>query len=460
MPIDPIDRREFFKLSSVAGLGMSLMPAAASPQTPAAPGAPAAPAAPAAAAEAKKPLKPDAVRKTPFPDLPQRFDFDDLQGVMNVLGKNKLWYWQRGGTVSQLRDDLRKRYPPYFATTTSSGTASLHVAVAAAQVPPGTEVITSPITDAGTVIAILYQNAIPVFADVDPLTSNITAESIAAVITDRTRAVIVVHLTGCPAEMGPIVELCKRKNLVLIEDCAQALGATYGGRPVGTLGDFGCYSLNDQKHITCGEGGFVLMNTEERFYLCHNYADKYYDRHRRGVRFEGLGPNYRMSEIDGALGLAQFNYLDSVVSRRRRVGDHLTERITGIPGIVPPGKPVGAEASYFFYMFRIDPAPLRITRDEFITKLGEEGIPALGGYTPWPLYKAPMFAKKSFFPGGIWPAEVVSGRTYDYRSIKLPQAELALSTAITLDIHEGFSIEDIEDCATAIRKVAEANLKS
>lgn len=455
MPTDPIDRREFVKLSSMAGLGMSFMAAPASPQAQGTAPAPAA----AAAEPEKKPLKPDAVRKTPFPDLPQRFDFDDLQGVMSALGKNKLWYWQRGGFVGQLRDHLRKMYAPYWAATTSSGTASLHVAMAAGQIPPGTEVITSPITDAGTIIAILYQNAIPVFADVDPLTSNITADSIDAVITERTRAVIVVHLTGCPAEMGPIVDLCKRRNLVLIEDCAQALGATYGGKQVGTLGDFGCYSLNDQKHITCGEGGYVLTNTEERFYLCHNYADKYYDRHRRGVRLHGLGPNYRMSEIDGALGLAQFNYLDSVVSRRRRLGDHLTERITGIPGIVPPGKPAGAEASYFFYMFRIDPSPMRITRDEFIAKLGEEGIPASGGYTPWPLYKAPMFLNKSFFPGGIWPAEAVSGRTYDYKSIHLPQAELALNTAITLDLHEGFSIEDIEDCATAIRKVAEANIK-
>lgn len=399
------------------------------------------------------------VRTTPFPELPERFGMQEVGNLIAALQSNKLWYWQEDGYVARLVKNLRERYRPYHAATTSSGTASLHVAVAAAQVPAGAEVITTPITDQGTVIAILYQNAIPVFADVDPLTSNITAESIEAVITDRTRAVVVVHLTGCPAEMGPIVELCKKRNLVLIEDCAQALGAKYDGRDVGVLGDFGCYSLNDQKHITSGEGGFVLTDTEERFYLCHNYADKYYDRHKQGVRFHGIGPNYRMNELDGALGLAQFERLDEVVSKRRHVGDHLTERLTGIPGIIPPGRPKGAKASYFFYMFRIDTGALKINREEFIQKLSREGVPSKGGYTPWPLYRSPVFLKKAFFPGGVWPAELAAKRTYDYSKINLPQTELALTSAVSLTLHEGYSIADVDDYAAAIRKVAEENSK-
>ncbi len=399
------------------------------------------------------------IRSTPLPQLPQRFDLDDLRPLAQALESNKLWYWQEGGYVSQLVNRLQEIYSPRLAATTSSGTASLHVAVAAAQVPAGSEVVTSPITDQGTVIAILYQNAIPIFADVDPLTSNITADSIDAVITERTKAVIVVHLTGCPAEIEPIVELCKKRNLVLIEDCAQGLGATYGGRAIGTFGDFGCYSLNDQKHITCGEGGFVLTDTQERFFLCHNYADKYYDRHRRGVRFHGLAPNYRMNELDGALGLAQFGRLKDVVVKRRQLGDYLTERLTGVDGVIPPGRPSRAEASYFFYMFRVDSSALQINRDQFIAALAQEGIPSRGGYTPWPLYRAPVFLTKAFFPGGIWPAELVAGRSYDYSKVCLPNTELALATTISLTLHEGFEIGDVEDYAAAIRKVAHENLR-
>ena len=130
---------------------------------------------------------------------------------------------------------------------TSSGTASIHVAIAASQVRPGSEVITTPITDMGTINAILYQNLIPVFADVDPDSALLTVDTIRAVMTERTRAVVVVHLTGCPVDIGPIAVFCKAHNITLIEDCAQALGATYKGQHVGTFGDFGCYSLNDQK---------------------------------------------------------------------------------------------------------------------------------------------------------------------------------------------------------------------
>lgn len=349
---------------------------------------------------------------------------------------------------------LQQKFGAKFIATTSSGTASIHTAVAAAGIPAGYEVITSPITDAGTVFAILFQNAIPVFADVDPTNSNITASTIEAAITPRTRAVVVVHLTGCPADLDPIVELCKKKGLILIEDCAQALGALYHGKPLGIFGDFGCYSLNDQKHITSGEGGFVITNSEERYYLCHNHADKYYDRYKRGVRLHGMGPNYRMSELDGAMTLAQLPKLDAIVSRRRKLGDYLTTELSKLTGIIAPTKPAGAECSYFYYQFRIDERQLNVSRDQFIKKLEAEGIPAKGGYLPWPLYRAPVFQNKAFFYGGVWPAEAVAGKAYDYAKVSLPSTELALSTTISLTLHEGFSDADISDYIKGIRVAA------
>jgi perosamine synthetase len=270
----------------------------------------------------------------------------------------------------------------------------------------------------------------------------------------RTRAVVVVHLTGCPADIKPIADFCSAHNLILIEDCAQALHAKYQGLHVGTFGTFGCYSLNDQKHITSGEGGFVLTNSEDLFYLCHNYADKFHDRHRRGVLLQALASNYRMSEIDGAMFSAQLPKLDSIVSRRRVLGRSLTAQIRGIPGIIPQKQPPNVEESYFFYLLRIDPQAVRMTRDEFVARLRAEGIPASGAYVPTPLYNAPYFRNKSFFPGGVWPAEVVSGQVYRYDNVKLPGVELAVATGVSLPLNEGYSDADISDYVNAISKVA------
>jgi perosamine synthetase len=398
------------------------------------------------------------IRTTPFPVRPPRFGDEELHAIKTALDKNTVWYWQPNSVVQQSVDAVAKLFGAKYAVATSSGTASIHVAVAASKIRPGMEVITTPITDMGTINAILYQNLIPVFADVDPDSALLTVETIKAAVTERTRGVVVVHLTGCPADILPIAEFCSAHGLTLIEDCAQALGATYRGRHVGTFGDFGCYSLNDQKHITSGEGGFVLTENEDLFYLCHNYADKYHDRHKRGVLLQALAPNYRMSEIDGAMFTVQLPKLEAIISKRRLLGRSLTKQIGQIPGIIPQKQPDQVNESYFFYLFRIDPQQLKMTREAFVTQLRAEGIPASGAYVPVPMYQAPYFRNKSFFPDGVWPAEIVSGRTYDYNKISLPGVELAVATGISLPLHEGFSELDISDYVNAISKVAGTKL--
>ncbi|TIY06315.1 MAG: DegT/DnrJ/EryC1/StrS family aminotransferase, partial [Mesorhizobium sp.] len=260
-------------------------------------------------------------------------------------------------------------------------------------------VITTPITDIGTINAILYQNLIPVFADVDPDTAMPRPEHIEAVLTERTKGVVAVHLAGRPTEIDAIASLCAKKGIVLIEDCAQALGAIYKGKSVGRFGRFGCFSLNDQKHITSGEGGLVLTGSDDDFYLCHNYADKYYDRHGRNVRLHALAPNYRMSELDGAMAAAQLPKLDGIVQKRRGLGDRLNEELANIAGIIPQGKPAEGECSYFFFLLRIDPKIIKCTRDEFLGQLEDEGLTLSRAYVPRPIYRSPYFLNKSFFPG-------------------------------------------------------------
>lgn len=396
------------------------------------------------------------VRTTEFPRRPPRFGQEEIEALTVALAKNELWYWQKESIVASAMIRYAEKFGAHRAVATSSGTASLHVAIAAARMPAGSEVITTPITDIGTINAILYQNLIPVFADVDPDTGVPRPEHITAAITDRTRGVVAVHLTGCPMEIEDIASICSRAGLALIEDCAQALGATYRGKSVGLFGQFGCYSLNDQKHITSGEGGFVLTHTDYDYYLAHNYADKFYDRYGRNVRLQALAPNYRMSELDGAMAVAQLPKLDAIVRKRRALGDRLNGELIKIRGIVPQQKPPGAECSYFFYLFRIDPRIISCSRDEFLRGLAREGIPARGAYVREPIYRSHYFLQKSFFPG-VWPAEIVAGRPYDYNLVSLPGAEEAVATGIILDLHEGFEDSDINDYITAIDLVAKNN---
>jgi dTDP-4-amino-4,6-dideoxygalactose transaminase len=394
------------------------------------------------------------VRTTPFPPRPDRFGQEEITALSDALKRNELWYWHDDSIVEDSAKRAALKFGAPFAVATSSGTASIHVAIAASQIPAGSEVVVTPITDIGTINAILYQNLIPVFADVDPDTACPTLSTIEAACTERTKAVVIVHLTGCPMQADKIAMFCRQKNLILIEDCAQGLGATLNGQAIGTFGNFGCYSLNDQKHITCGEGGFILMGNEEGYYLCHNYADKYYDRHKRGVRLLALAPNYRMSELDGAMFRVQLEKLDPIITKRRKLGDELSRRLSEIDGIIPQVRPSGAEASYFFFLLRIDSLVIKVSRDEFLKRLEQEGIPARGAYVQVPIYRSPYFLSKAFFPGGIWPAELVSGHTYDYAKVNLPGAEKAVETGITLTLHEGFTDADINDYVSAIELVA------
>ena len=161
-----------------------------------------------------------------------------------------------------------------------------------------------------------------------------------------------------------------------------------------------------------------------------------------------------MSEIDGAMFLAQFPKLDSIVSRRRTLGRSLTSQLKEIPGIIAQKQPPEVDESYFFYLFRIDPQKIALTRDSFIAQLRLEGIPASGAYVAMPFYSAPYFKNKSFFPDGVWPAEIVSGRAYDYNAVHLPGVELAVATGVSLPLNEGYSDADISDYVNAISKVA------
>jgi dTDP-4-amino-4,6-dideoxygalactose transaminase len=368
-----------------------------------------------------------------------------------MIEQNSLFYW--GGPQTRLLTErVREVCPAKHVQTCSSGTAAIHIAVAAAGIGPGDEVITSPITDIGTVIGVLYQQAVPVFADLGAGTYNLDVADVQRRITAKTKAIIAVHLTGNPCDLDALKALADRHKLVLIEDCAQAWGARYHGRPIGTVGDFGCFSLQDSKHVTCGDGGVVVSNDERCGPLLQKFGDKGGDRRKWGG-FDAFATNYRMSEPQAAVAAAQLTRLEAIAAKRSRLGNLLTEKIADLPGIVPHQVHAQDRAVYWFYMFRMRPEAFRCSRSEFVKALVAEGAPVSGGYIKVPLYGEPVFQKHAFF-AGRWPVKEMGLTSMDFSKHKCPEAEAILATGMRTPIQEHMTEEYVLEVAAAVRKVA------
>lgn len=385
---------------------------------------------------------------------PPRWGDPEREQLDSMLKQGSLFYWN-GPQTKLLIERFRQFCPLKYVHTCSSGTAALHIAVAAAGIGPGDEVITSPVTDIGTVIGVLYQQAVPVFADLGPCTYNLDVEDVRRKITPKTKAIIAVHLTGNPCDMDALRALADQHKLVLIEDCAQAWGAKSRGRPIGSVGDLACFSLQDSKHITCGDGGVVASNHETFGPLLQPFGDKGAFRgvRREGGGFQRFATNYRMSETQAAVAAAQFTRLEKIAAARARLGNLLSEKIAHIPGIRPHEVHPQDRAVYWFYMFRIRPEAFRINRDDFARALRAEGVPAAAGYIHVPLYTEPVFRNHAFF-AGRWPVREFGLTTMDYSKVKCPEAEAILATGIRVTIHQAMTEEYILDVAKAIEKVA------
>lgn len=382
-----------------------------------------------------------------------RFGEEEVKELVEALNQNTLFY-HFGEKVNQFLSDFNDMYGVKYSVATSSGTAAIHVALGAAGITVGDEVITSPITDQGTVVGILYQNAIPVFADLDPYSFNLDPSSIEKKITPRTKAILVVHLAGNPCDMDAIMEIARKHHLKVIEDCAQSYLTRYKGKLVGTIGDYGCFSTNDFKHISTGDGGMVTINSgkEEDYRFAHAFSDKNYrrfdDKVAREINF--LAPNYRMTELQGAVGIAQLKKLKWICEMRHQYGEMLGEAIGGIKGLHPMAIAEDSWCTYWFYMFRLDETQLSCTNEEFSEALAAEGIPNQAGYIPKVLYEQPMFKNKQAYLNSSFPFNLSSE---DYAQGSCPVAEQILSSAIRLNINEFYEKKDIEEMIAAIAKV-------
>lgn len=388
-------------------------------------------------------------KQTPFA-REQRYGQEELQELKEALEQNTLFYAQ-GKKVKQLEEDYAKMIGARFAVSTSSGTASIHTALMAAGISPEDEVITTPITDMGTLVPILWQGAVPVFADLHPHTYELLPESVEAAITPKTKAVLAVHLWGNACDLNALKQICQRHNLMLIEDCAQAHGCRYDGKPIGTIGQMGCFSLNEFKHISCGDGGLVVTDDEKLATRLRLSTDKCYNRDPNAMMRNPffLAANYRMTELQGAVGIAQTKKLADIVARRNRWAWTLHERLKNVPGIALPQATPGCEPAWWFFMMRVIPEQLGTDADGFAEALRAEGLPVGAHYIGRPVYEYPIFANHSAFDHGTHP---FAKRTY--AKGLCPNAEAILETAVMLSVNEAYTDTDLDETVLAIQKVA------
>jgi dTDP-4-amino-4,6-dideoxygalactose transaminase len=348
---------------------------------------------------------------TRSPESWPRVGEEEIAAVVDALRKSSddsryLSAAGGGGPMEVFERNFAEFMGATMAMTTSGGGPALHIAVMAAGVQAGDEVIVSGYTWGQTVSCILQQNAIPVFADIDERTYNLDAATIESRITDSTRAIVVVHIYGHPADMDSIMAVAARHGLPVIEDCAQAVGAIYHGRRVGTIGHLGCHSIGDGKNMVGGEGG-LLVTDDERLFELANLMGQHPARHGQVVKDENLRKyidsliyTYRIHPLAAVIANVQLRYLDQWNAERRRNADYLSRGLAEIPGIEPPYVAPGCEHVYHIYSPTFVASEVEgISRPRWVEAVAAEGVPISTGYVKVPVYLRPRHQEHAYFYG-------------------------------------------------------------
>ncbi|HDR7687653.1 TPA: UDP-4-amino-4,6-dideoxy-N-acetyl-beta-L-altrosamine transaminase [Bacillus toyonensis] len=379
------------------------------------------------------------VRETYLPYGQQQIDEYDIQAVVDVLKGDFL---TTGPMVQQFEEAIAKYVGAKYAVSFSNGTAALHAACYAADITEGDEVITTPMTFVASANCILYQGGQPVFADIDNETYNISPKSIEEMITNKTKAIIPVHFTGQPVELEAIQKIAKENNLIIIEDAAHALGATYKNKKIGSIGDMTMFSFHPVKHITTGEGGVITTNNP-LFYeklvqfrthgiernphkLLENHGPWYYE-------MQFLGYNYRITDIQAALGISQLSKLDSFIKIRKKYVDIYNKEFSSLSEIIIPKQLPQTSSSWHLYIIRLNTKLLKCNRKEVYEALQRENIGVNVHYIP--VHLQPFYQKLGFEKGVC------------------PQAENVYEEIITLPLFPKMTEADVWDVIQAVRKV-------
>lgn len=379
------------------------------------------------------------IRDSYLPYGRQWIDEEDVQAVVNVLKGD---YLTTGPAVGEFEKAVASYVGAKYAVAFSNGTAALHGACFAAGIGEGDEVITTPMTFAASSNCVLYQGGNPVFADIDPKTYNIDPRKVEELINDNTKAIIPVHFTGQPADIDAIHQLAKNHNLVVIEDAAHALGATYKGEKIGSLSDMTMFSFHPVKHITSGEGGIITTNNEEYYQkllqfrshgitrepdmLIENHGPWYYE-------MQFLGFNYRMTDIQAALGTSQLKKIDKFIELRKKYVAIYHEAFEKLQEIIIPFQELDGSSSWHLYIIRLDLEMLSASRKEIFEALINENIGVNVHYIP--VHLQPYY-KQLGYQCGICPT-----------------AEKVYEEIITLPLFPAMTEADVIDVISAVNKV-------
>jgi perosamine synthetase len=390
-------------------------------------------------------------------------DSDSLSGFFGSPGSG----WLGGAKVKQFEAKWASMYGFKSAISVNSWSTGLMTAVGAIGIEPGDEVIVSPYTMSASATSIVFYGGIPVFADIDPDTFNITAATIEKVLSSRTKAIMAVHIFGQAADMDPIMALAKRYNLKVIEDAAQCPGIRYKGTAVGAIGDVGGFSLNYHKHIHTGEGGMIVTNNDDiavRCQLIRNHAENLTEYAGIDDLTNMIGSNYRLTELGAAIGCEQLDRLQGYLTHRQRLAKWFSDGLAEIPGVTPAKIAKGCEHAYYLYPIKYDAKILGIPRNKFVQAVNQE-LPKpehweqtflAEGYVK-PLYLAPMYQNLTALGRKGFPWSENAGVSYNYAKGSCPVVEQLHdeSMIFTPLIREPLLESDVDDALNAIRKVVE-----
>ncbi|WP_034343467.1 DegT/DnrJ/EryC1/StrS family aminotransferase [Deinococcus misasensis] len=381
-------------------------------------------------------------RWAPWP----QFEQDEIQAVTAVLQSGRVNYWT-GQEARKFEQEYAEYLGVKHAIALHNGTLALELALYAFDIGEGDEVITTTRTFIASASAAVMRGAIPIIADVDPVSQNITADTIRPLITSKTRAIIVVHLAGWPADMDPIMELAAEHNLIVIEDCAQAHGAFYKGKPVGSIGHAGAFSFCQDKILTTGgEGGLLALNDTDLWKKAWAYKDhgKSYDAvylkdHPPGFRWlhESFGTNWRMLEVQAVIGRLQLQKLPEWIEKRRANAAVLNERFSRWDAFrltLPPEDVFHAYYKYYLFVQQ-DQLAEGWTRDRIMQEVSQRGVPCLSGSC------SEIYLEKAFVDRGYGPQE------------RLPVARELGESSLMFLVHPTLSVQDMHAFADVVDDV-------
>ncbi|TQR17381.1 UDP-4-amino-4,6-dideoxy-N-acetyl-beta-L-altrosamine transaminase [Psychrobacillus vulpis] len=381
------------------------------------------------------------IRETFLPYGKQQLDDQDIEAVVDVLKGSFL-------TTGPAIDEFERKVAAYvgaeYAVAFSNGTAALHGACFAAGIGEGDEVITTPMTFAASANCVLYQNGTVVFADIDPRTYNIDPEEIRKKITINTKAIIPVHFTGQPVDLDSIHKIAKEYNLIVIEDAAHAIGATYKGRNIGSISDMTMFSFHPVKHVTTGEGGMITTNSKELYEKLKQFRSHGITRNSKQMlenhgpwyyEMQFLGYNYRMTDIQAALGSSQMDKLDTFIAKRKGFVKTYNQSFNNMPEVIVPHQSSDGESSWHLYILKLNLDLLKGTRKKIFEALLQRNIGVNVHYIP--IHLLPYYQELGYKKGSLQNAEQL------YEEI------------ITLPLFPAMTVKDVMDVIEAVKVVIE-----